>query len=200
MSGWGSEDNIWGVGGQVFGALWLYINRDVPHFEAISQIIDALYQDQLAVLQQIESAFDLDIAEGNQLDILGAQVGLSRLGLSDERFRRAIRVRSISILSSSGTRSALLQVFEAWTGAPPLHYRNIYPNEIEIGGAVAVEDEALLVQFLQQAAPGGRLLEAVSYQPTYLIGEYAQNTGVGSGFTDYAQDPIPGAALIAARL
>ena len=134
MSGWGSEQNTWGVGDLVFGALWLYINRDVPHFEAIGQIIDGLYQEKLTVLQQIEGAFDIETAVGQQLDILGANIFFPRNGLNDTRYRRAIKAQAAAVLSSAGTRRALLQVFEAWTGAPATHYRDIIPNEIEIAG------------------------------------------------------------------
>lgn len=177
MAGWGSADvAAWGVGGEIANTLWLYINRDVPNIGALGDIIDLRTDAHTAVLQALDAAFDLASAVGDQLDILGALLGFPRVGLTDDRYRRALKVQRSSILSSAGTRPTMIQVFTDWTTNVPESYRDIPPNEFEITGKVAVADEALLLEFITKAAPAGRIISVYQVPNDHLANAYAGDT------------------------
>lgn len=53
-------------------------HRDKPKFEAMVSAVMAPFVDNQTVLQALPSNFDIDIATGNQLDILGIWIGASR--------------------------------------------------------------------------------------------------------------------------
>ena len=172
MSANGSGGTLWGAGGEVARALLLYMNRDVPIIGAIADLIDLRFDKHMTALRAIEGAFDLDTAQGQQLDILGVDAGLPRNGFSDDRYRRALKVQRALVLSTGGTRQGLIDVFTAWTGAAPVHYRNVYSKEVEISGLVAAEDESLLLTFLQNAAPGGTVINVFSSTTQALEDEH----------------------------
>lgn len=179
--------------------LWLYINRDVPRIAGLGDLLDFRLSKFISIVSQIIGGFNIDTAQGVALDILGAGLGLPRMGFSDADYRRALKVQRNLILSSAGTRPVLIEIWTQWTGAAPLHYRDA-PNYIEIGGVVAVADEPALLAFLEQAAPGGRTVNAYTYESDYLVGDYAQDPLTTPGTTDYEQDPVTGAALTSGRL
>jgi hypothetical protein len=53
-------------------------NGDKPKFTAMVEAVAGCWADENNTLKAIESAFDLDQAQGAQLDIIGQWVGLSR--------------------------------------------------------------------------------------------------------------------------
>lgn len=144
--------------GEVGATKLLYMTRMGPNFRAIADIIDKRWAQVLGVQEQILAVFDLDIASGNQLDVIGGWLGRSREGLSDVRYRKAIRVQRQILASSSGTAQTLIDAFELWIGSPPGIFTTIPPAEVYISGTVSDEDRDLLLQFLQLAKPGGVVL------------------------------------------
>ncbi len=80
----------------------------------ISKLLTALLtpvQDVENALQQLLTERSVDVAVGEQLDVLGRLVGQLRGGYEDDLFRRLIRAR-ISVNRSKGTISDVLTVSE----------------------------------------------------------------------------------------
>lgn len=154
---WGEQ--YWGGFTETIAARYLYLNRDAPRFRAIANVLDEHYTNAIQVLQDLEVAFDLDTAVGNQLDILGALLGLERNGFVDERYRRALKVQRW-ILASTGVRDDYINVWTDWTGTAPTGVRSAPPATFIIEGHVEPEDEYLLWQFLKTVAGAGIVLIA----------------------------------------
>lgn len=162
-----------------------YFLRESPNFRALAQIIDTRYQTIQGVLLQILASYDLDTAAGSQLDVIGAMLGLERDGLSDARYRRALRVQ-VQILKAVGSATNLMDTWTAWVGSAPTTFYNIPPAEVEMGGTIEPEDEYLLDLFIRRVAPAGVRLsihvatsgEAFRYDsgPGYDQGIYAHQT------------------------
>ena len=53
-------------------------NRDKPKFMALVSLVAGAFADTNNAIRSIETKLDLDTAEGDQLDIIGKWVGLSR--------------------------------------------------------------------------------------------------------------------------
>ena len=174
MSGWGSGGGQWGTDDTVAGARLLYINRDVPNFRALVDVIDYRYAEVVAVSRQVEIGYDIDTAVGLQLDVLGASLGQAREAMADERYRRALRVQR-AILSSGGTRSALVSTWNVWTTYALTSFHPAPPGDVWITGHAEREDEILLARYLQRAAAGGVIVNGYVVAPTetMLIGVHS---------------------------
>lgn len=196
MSAWGS---FWSGVGNVAGTLWVYMNRDVPYTEAIGQIIETRFDRIDALLRKIEGAFDLETATGEALDIWGARLGLDRLALDDETYRRSLKVQRSLLLSSSGTRENLITIFEAWTGYEIAEYTN-FGRTIHIAGEVDADDETRLGRFLRIAKPGGRQLELHSVVDGDLFCDLESDPIAGAGTLDYEANPVAGAAELPGQI
>ena len=197
MSAWGS---FWGGVGDAISTLWVYVNRDVPYSAAVGQIIESRFERIDAVARKIEGAFDLDTATGVALEIWGARLGLARLGLDDDTYRRALRVQRSLLLSSAGTRENLIAIFEAWTETPVTEYAT-HGKTIHIAGDVDAEDEYRLGGFLERAKPAGRQLRVYDVEGTDLICDYALDPlAEDTGTLDYGLAPVTGAATLAGRI
>lgn len=200
MATWGGV-GTWGIPGVTSNTMWLYMCRDVPRFSGLGTVLDNRHFGLYGVLQAMGTGITLDTALGANLDIVGSWLGLVRNGLTDDRYRRALRVRKTVTLTSGGTRASLLDVWSAWTGNAATEYFHTHPNEITIVGPVEILDQFLLAQFLTEAAPGARILNIYHANPTALRSDRAQALIGGTGTIDYAQGPaVAGAAELAARI
>lgn len=192
---------VWGGVVDIAPTKMLNFIREGPNFAGLASILDARFFAVEGVAAQILNAFDLDTALFDRLDVIGAWLGRPREGLSDVRYRRALRVQRTSILSSTGTAPALLQIFLDWTGTDALEYQTAPPATVQIGGIVAVQDENLLVQFLQTAKPGGVVLFVYGRADNNtLLNDFTDTPITDPGTTDYTDDPISGAALTSYEL
>jgi len=72
-------------------------------------------EEILAVLDQIQAWRSLDYAEGATLDLIGRDLNLSRGGMSDIEYRRRLRLRVATILSS-GEIERLNEILDAFMG------------------------------------------------------------------------------------
>lgn len=78
----------------------------------ITKLIRGLVESVQGVedaLQQVHVGFDIDVAEGDQLDVVGALVGQARNGMDDDDYRRIIRAK-ISVNRSKGTIADVIKV------------------------------------------------------------------------------------------
>ena len=187
----------WGETYEAAASKLLYMNREGPNFQKLVQIIDKRWIAVIAVIMQIIAAFDIDTAQGQQLEIIGEWLGRRREGMTDERYRRALKVQRNVLLSSSGSAATLIQVWTEWVGSAPTTYRNIPPAEVEIGGVVPAEDQSLLVQFLQAALPAGVRLSAIGHTADFLICDIESAPLADPGKTDIESAPVTGAKPVA---
>lgn len=193
MSYWGG---YWGGGRDAVGALWLRINRDVPNFGAIGDVIEVFADRIEGVAGQIESAYGLDTAVGAALDVWGALLGVPRLGLIDEGYRRLIQVQAVLVLSGPATREKAIRVFELWTQVDADEYRDS-GRTIEIGGDIPPATEARLLRLMRRVTPAARRFVVYSFDADALVSDYALDPVGTTTITDYALDPVTGASITA---
>ena len=109
-------------------------------------------------LTDIRDAFDLDTAVGDQLEIIGNNLGLPRNGLDDTDYRRFIRIQILLVLQSTGSGPNIIAIIRTYLGAtanpvvfissPPYHFAI---SAIDMVGV----DWDLIVPFLRKALVGG---------------------------------------------
>jgi hypothetical protein len=133
--------------------------------------------------------FDLDTAEGEQLDFLGAQVIEFRNGRTDTAYRAAIAVR-ILVNTSEGSMNELLAILELADPDMVVTAREVYPASVLFhwAGAFAALTAQDLMHLVQQAKAAGVRVQAV-VPGTFVWGTVAQ-TGVAnttSSWADVAQ-------------
>lgn len=166
-------------------------------------------------------------AAGVQLDELGAIVGESRLGRSDEAYREAINIR-ITINRSGGEPERIIEYLRRITGATAVLYGEIYPANIEI----YIQNELTQSQIdsikdLTPAAVGGIYVSTSGDEIPYghnelTVASYTDRDGFGElvvdeleldtgdtlelsdgstlGFTDQQEDPNVGDGGVLAEL
>lgn len=194
---WGSV-KYWGPGplwGQAYeaGAVrLLYMTRMGPNFRALVDIMDKRWAHLYGILEEIHQAFDLETCSGDRLDIIGGWLGRERASMEHERYRRALKVQRV-VLASTGSGPNLLRVWSDWTQAAALEYRNVGPATVAMAGIVAAEDEALLVEFLQDAASGGVVFSVRAALTAPLICDSVASPVTDPGLCDSVAAPVAGA-------
>ncbi|MEC9048886.1 MAG: hypothetical protein VYA51_12820 [Planctomycetota bacterium] len=196
MSYWGG---FWGGGRDAVGALWVRINRDVPVIGALGDIIEARAAQWEGIAQQIETSFDPETAVGWALDIFGELLGVRRLGLADEAYRRLLQVERVFVLAGASTRTKLVAAFEAWTQAEATEVRSA-GRTFEIGGDFAASVEDRLVRLMERAAPGARAVRVYHVDALDLVVDYDADPVGTTTVVDYALNPITTAAPTAERV
>jgi hypothetical protein len=83
--------------------------RDGPRNQAILQVMLGQFQEIENVIWDMLTAFDLDSAEGAQLDVLGVVLNEQRGGRDDEDYRAALRV-VILVYKSNGKLPEMLEI------------------------------------------------------------------------------------------
>ncbi len=73
----------------------------------------------------------LDIAKGEQLDVLGIHVGFDRLGYDDESYKTLLRAK-IEINISSGEPERLISAFRTLFQTENVEYTPVYPAKIRM--------------------------------------------------------------------
>lgn len=129
----------------------------------------------------------LDVAEGVQLDVIGAIVGEAREGRSDEDYRAAIRLR-IRINRSKGRTRDVLDVTALSLGPTGWTYRDVelaafIVTAYELGAPVA---KALRAALAKTRAAGTQGVFVTSTWPLAQNFSYGDTEagGVGTGMPD----------------
>jgi len=105
------------------------LSRVIEQFEDKPNIVgtlDAFLQETQKVEDlafEVNSAFDLDTAIGEQLDVIGRLIGETRQGKSDELYRAAIRNRIVAN-SADGTIDNIISIVKNSLG-PSVTYPNL---------------------------------------------------------------------------
>lgn len=134
----------------------------------------------------------LPVAEGAQLDQLGRLVGQSRLGLSDDDFRRLIGVRILAN-RAGGRADTITRVIAGVVGVAvkyegPIYGTSLYPYTApqaeyrltwSTDDATSAELEAQIRVLLDEISPVGVAWEAVEAK---AAGAFRFSGGAGEGF------------------
>lgn len=153
-------------------------------------------------LTDIRNAFDLDTAVGDQLEIIGNNLGLPRNGLDDTDYRRFIRIQILLILQSTGSGPNIIAIIRTYLGATanPVVFSNSPPYHFSISALDMTEaDWDILVPFLRAALIGGVQGVVVSGGPSTPVwgsqSAGAPITGTGNWGSQTAGAPIAGTGL-----
>lgn len=87
--------------------LLLQVFKEKPNFVSILEKIGDEFNKPQKCLLEIRDNFQIDTAEGEQLNIIGKIQGIGRLGLSDNDYRNRIKLQ-IAINNGSGTPEDLI--------------------------------------------------------------------------------------------
>lgn len=92
--------------------------REGPNIRSIAAILGRRWGELREVGLRLLQSFDLDTAEGEQLDMVGALVDLQRNGDGDPRYRQALRAWA-KVLQSHATVDEILDIVRTFVGATP---------------------------------------------------------------------------------
>jgi hypothetical protein len=119
------------------------------------------------VLRDIENAFDVTTAVGEQLDYLGEIVGIPRREFDDARYRTFIAIQIDLILSAAraganwtGTVNNILTICRTFIGSgpTPIILRNYSPYSYDLQlPAIPVDERNTLLDFICKATYAGVL-------------------------------------------
>lgn len=119
----------------------------------------------------VGEAFDVDVAQGVQLDAIGAVVGLPRQGFGDIRYRTFLNIQIDLLLSAvrdaanwTGTHENILSICRTFVGAGPTIVLTNFPPyffSLSVPG-VTVSELLILANFVCKAIYAGVLGEILT--------------------------------------
>lgn len=145
--------------------------------------------------QDVIDAFDLDTAEGEQLDRIGELLQRDRFGSSDEDYRTLLDIQIRLILSSTASTPILLEIVELFLGVPASEYSESYPRGFSIGATVSSLEEAdqLLELICTARAAGFRYQLNAALDDEPLLGDFDDSSVSDPGLTDFDDSSVVGA-------
>lgn len=153
-----------------------------PNFEDLLTVMVDPCQDVEDTLYDLVTERQLDTAEGVNLDQYGKVVGAARRGLSDENYRRYIRVR-IQANRSNGQADVILDVVSFLVGGQVVDFIPAYPAAYVLQYETLGTDPdlvALMSEILEQTTAAG-----VAYTVVEGLTDEAKRFDVaGRGFDD----------------
>lgn len=105
--------------------------KDKPKFKQMLSLLADQCNDIETALLELLTAFDIDTAIGEQLNVIGRIVGLERNGRDDESYRTLLKVK-IAINFSAGTPESLIQAAVNLYNATDVQYVPIYPAKVRL--------------------------------------------------------------------
>ncbi len=148
---------------------------------SIRALVGGYDEMETMFFQILDETFDIDVAIGAQLDVLGIIVGQGRLSFADDFYRILLRAR-IGINISEGEPERIISTAKILTGATFLHYMNLRNGEVAIGtdGIIDVVTKDFLLKNLQRVLMGGVRLD---YVATYEVDEAFAFSGINATAT-----------------
>ena len=216
MAQWGTEwglDNPWG--GAAHGAFALedcetakchllmqHRGLSTENLLKLACIIGKLFGKVRDEAKDVENAFDLDDAVGDQLDKIGSTVGLPRNALTDTEYRKFLNIQILLILESTGTGENILSILRTFIGPSinPIVIVNSPPYGFSVSSLdITPADWDALVPIVRKAliaAVMGIVLAGLPGSLTYdSIHPGAPITGTGVYDSTHAGAPIAGAGV-----
>ena len=178
--------------------------EDHHRFRDLICIVAELFAEIRDVLGEILLAFDVSTAVGDQLDKIGAVVGLPRQGYPDARYRTLLEIQIDLLLSArrgeanwTGTGNNILSIARKFIGptATPVVLQNLPPYSYLLSNPVLTPAEVeVLKVFICRATYAGVL--GLVYFEIGAGGLYGSVHGpvLGEGIYGSVHGVVPGAA------
>jgi len=130
---WGAG-SLWGIDQDPNGVLYCRLADESVLIQMDDTPLNRFFRDLLCVFaeplgefvtiaEQVRDAFDVDTAQGEQLDFIGVIIGLPRYGFDDERYRVFLHIQIDLILSAqrdganwTGTHNNILKICRTFIG------------------------------------------------------------------------------------
>jgi hypothetical protein len=151
-----------------------YQFQGTPEWTRLLTVIGELGQTMERGLGSINEARYVSTAEGDVLDEVGALVGRSRDGLSDDLYRLAIVAEAASTISS-GTLPEILEVSRALIG-DAARVRELWPATIGISAPDIPDDVFLILLVIMADMPAAGVAALLSTWDTDLTGGWGSIT------------------------
>jgi hypothetical protein len=132
--------------------------KDKPNFRAFISAFTAQFDTLESMFADLKTAFAIDTAVGDQLDVVGRIVGQPRDGRTDALYRPALYARII-VNKSSGTIEELLAIATLMVPGATVVSLDEYPPAsfvLRVFGHTFTDDEfAQVVEFIRSARAAG---------------------------------------------
>ena len=125
----------------------------------------------MAVSEDVQEAFNLDTAIGEQLDFIGAVIDLPRSGFDDTRYRTFLQIQTDILLGQTdgdwtGTINNILTMSRKFIGTgviPPIVYTSALPYAflLTVPGGLSVLETQILFRFICKAIYAGVLGQTI---------------------------------------
>jgi hypothetical protein len=130
------------------------------------------------------SAFNLYVATGAQLDVIGRWVGVAREGMSDDELRNELYYQ-IAKNQATGAPELIIETLQRISGATVVQYTESYPAKVIlfVNDAILTDTDENIQRAVQTVMPAG-------------VGLTFVNGGGGNVFsTDFDETTLPDYAL-----
>ena len=163
-----------------------------PLIEGLSDSLVQQIQDLEDVFQALSIERTVDNAVGEQLDQIGAIVGIEReLGMNDEDYRLEVKAKIVQNLNQ-GTPEEIIAAAKFFIGATFAWYLEVYPAAVDILTSTPI-DPTRVVKIrakLKSFLPAGVSLDTIGFFPE----EGAFRFDAAPGFGD-TEDETAGGLL-----
>ncbi len=157
--------------------LWIEFFRK-PRWLELTDILVGEVQELEDAYWDMHLAFDVDTAEGHQLDLLGKRVGELRDGRVDDDYRAAVRTR-ILVNSSDGKLDQLYAIILSMLPDATVRAWEFYPAKLrlDVYDSFAGATPTTVARLVRQAKAGGvgLIFVAVDTDETLIWGKPAPN-------------------------
>lgn len=161
------------------------------------------------VADEVKAAFDIDFAQGAQLDIIGALVGHARQGFNDNDYRRQLKIQIKLLLSGAreqaewtGTHQNIVDICRTFIGdgvADPIVLDELAPSTpysflLTVPG-LTIATAKVLASFVRVAVYAGVLGQMIIILAEDSLWGSASIAVPGSGIWGSASVIVPGSAI-----
>jgi hypothetical protein len=140
-----------------------------PRINELVRIFARQVQELEYVLADMLRIKNVNMATGDQLDILGEYVGEERNGRNDNDYRQAIILRSF-LNKSNGEPETIIQYAQAITNATDIKYIPIYPGKVLLQIITNFIVDAATIEQIQKIAPAGVKILVSIVQEGFVFG------------------------------
>lgn len=144
-----------------------YQFKDAENWGKLITILGDKYQELYDVFTDVEGAFDIDTAVGDQLDKIGEFLGFPRYGYGDSDYRKILKVIAAILFPNRGNAKTLLDICHALLDPDleQLIYQENYPASYIItligNNLPLIEALKILLPYGKPAGVGMHVVEAV---------------------------------------
>jgi hypothetical protein len=128
--------------------------EDSPNINKVVYVgVDPLQKAEI-IANQLGQSRNLDTAYGYALDIAGEILGVDRQGLSDDEYRKLLKLWTF-LNGSSGEPESLITALRTFTNATTIHYYESYPAKVYMEFTTIFTPPLNLLKLLQKLAVAG---------------------------------------------